>query len=238
MKTEFIAHRRKKDGESQNLNSHLLNVSELTSQFTSKIGLKDTGRLIGLLHDLGKASNEFNNYIKSATGLINPDEDNYIDAKKQKGKVDHSSAGAQIIYRSFSDKVKDGLCAAQILSLAIASHHSGLIDCLAPDGLDNYHRRMEKDEAYTHTTESLNNLDIAERSILNELLSDDHIVKELLSKLKSIQETNDSQETRMFKFGLMARFLFSCLIDADRLDTAEFELWRVQVMEDSHSTLG
>ena len=38
--------------------------------------------LEGLWHDLGKYSQEFQAYIKSAECLINPDEGDYIDAKQ------------------------------------------------------------------------------------------------------------------------------------------------------------
>jgi CRISPR-associated endonuclease/helicase Cas3 len=43
-------------------------------------------------------------------------------------------------------------------------------------------------------------------------------------KMKSLKEKNDTQDTLAFKFGLLVRFLYSCLIDADRLDTANFEI--------------
>ena len=78
MKKEFIAHRREKDGEAQSLCSHLTRTAIYSGQFADKIGLKDTGRLIGLLHDIGKASSAFDKYIQSATGLIDPDSDDYV----------------------------------------------------------------------------------------------------------------------------------------------------------------
>src|SRR3990172_7676072 len=93
---DYIAHRREKDGEIHWLSHHLETVSKITGEFSSKIGLKEQGELLGLLHDIGKASQEFQKYIKSAVGLINPDEDDYIDATVKKGKVDHSTAGAQL----------------------------------------------------------------------------------------------------------------------------------------------
>ena len=68
--------------------------------------------------------------------------------EEQKGKIDHSSAGARIIYNALSKKDKGNL-AAEILSLVIASHHSGLIDCLTPDGFDNLSRRMSKSDEKT-----------------------------------------------------------------------------------------
>jgi CRISPR-associated endonuclease/helicase Cas3 len=226
MKTQFIAHRRNKDGEPQFLNSHLTRVSVLTGQFANKIGLKVAGRIIGLLHDLGKASEAFDRYIKSATGLIDPDSDDYVDAKVQRGKIDHSSAGAQIIYRTLSKKGSEGIIAAQFLSLCVASHHSGLIDCLLPSGEDNFTRRIEKSEEKTHLDEALSYLDVNERQKLIKLLSSETLIKQVIEKIKSLKENNDHQDTVVFKYGLLVRFLFSCLIDADRLNTADFEFPR------------
>jgi HD superfamily phosphodiesterase len=63
MDQEFIAHRRGKDGEKQLLWDHLHEVSCLAGEFAAKIGLEKHGQLLGLLHDLGKATFEFYQYI-------------------------------------------------------------------------------------------------------------------------------------------------------------------------------
>ena len=223
MEKQFIAHLRKKDKQPQYLSEHLNEVSKLAAQFASKIGLKESGELLGLLHDLGKASQEFQDYIQSATGLIDPDSDSYIDAKAKKGKVDHSSAGAQVIYNHLWEKGPEARLVAQVLSLAIASHHSGLIDCLLPSGEDNFTRRMKKAEENAHTDEAFSNLGEQEKMAANRLLADETLVKQIIEKFKSLKEHNDSQETLMFKYGLLIRFLLSCLLDADRLTTADFE---------------
>jgi len=55
----FIAHRRDSDGLPQTLEEHLLEVSKLAKTYAAKIGLESHGELIGLLHDLGKYSHEF-----------------------------------------------------------------------------------------------------------------------------------------------------------------------------------
>lgn len=195
----------------------------MAGEFASKIGLGKHGELLGLLHDLGKATQEFYQYIGSAVGLIDSDEDDYIDATGKKGKIDHSTAGAQVVYSNFSDKGHAGLIASQILSIAIASHHSGLIDTLATDGVDNFTRRINKSDEKTRTNEALSNLNDEIRCKIDELLSDSLIISQLRQKLLSLQEKNDSKETLTFKMGLLTRFLFSCLIDADRLNTANFE---------------
>ena len=222
VKNQFIAHLRKKDKEPQYLSDHLNEVSQLAGEFASKIGLKESGEILGLLHDLGKASKEFQDYIQSATGLIDPDSDDYVDAKAKKGKVDHSSAGAQVIYESLWGKGPEGRIAAQVLALCIASHHSGLIDCLSPNGENNFQRRIEKPDQNTHKTEAIVNFqEITPK--LNDLLSKE-VEQQLFEKINGIKEDNDSQETLVFKYGLLIRFLFSCLIEGDRLNTADFEI--------------
>lgn len=220
---KYIAHRREKDGKEQYLEQHLEEASVLAGKFAKKINLEKQGELIGLLHDLGKATFEFYQYIGSATGLIDPDEDDYIDASGKKGKIDHSSAGSQIIYHYFSGKGQESAFVSQILSLIIASHHSGIIDCLTPDGIDNYSRRMNKSDDKTRTIEALTNVNDTIKRQMEKILSDKNFISNFNLKLKSLQEPNDSNETFMFKVGLLTRFLFSCLIDADRLNTADFE---------------
>jgi CRISPR-associated endonuclease/helicase Cas3 len=223
MKKELIAHLRKKDKEPQYLSVHLNEVSQLAGQFANKIGLRESGELLGLLHDLGKASKEFQDYIKSATGLIDPDSDDYVDAKAKKGKVDHSSAGAQVIYNHLWDKGAEARLASQVLSLAIASHHSGLIDCLLPSGENNFNRRMKKEEESSHFQEAFNNLGQQEKDKFGALLANEILINGLIEKFKLLKEENESPETLSFKHGLLIRFLLSCLLDADRLNTADFE---------------
>jgi CRISPR-associated endonuclease/helicase Cas3 len=190
------------------------------------------GELIGLLHDLGKYSHEFQTYLQSATGILNPDEDeDYVDAQQKKGKVDHSTAGAQQVWRELSKQGPVGPIVAQILSLCVASHHSGLIDCLSTnpvDGVqDNFSRRMNKVEEKSHLVESLSKTDEAIRSKMGVLLGNSTTVDSLRGLIykiaKDSPEGSDRSQVAQFQIGLLVRLLFSCLIDADRQDTADFE---------------
>ena len=221
---EYLAHIRKKDKKKQSLFEHLAGVADKSAKFASKIGLAKPGRLIGLLHDLGKYSGKFQRYIKSAEGMLNPDEDDYMDAQGMKGKIDHSTAGAQFVFKGLRISGNETGLITQILSLCIASHHSGLIDCLTPDAKDVFTVRMNKLDDRTHFHEVSQK---ADKEILNEshelLLSQD-LIDSLIGTLKKIHVPEEkSVICTHFKQGLLIRFLFSCLIDADRLDTADFE---------------
>lgn len=229
--SETIAHQRKSDGKKQSLETHLLGVSIIAKSLAGKIGLRDQGELIGLLHDLGKYSKEFQDYLKSAVGLIEQDEDDYVDAKSKKGKVDHSTAGAQLVWQELSKQGQLGQIIGQILSLCIASHHSGLIDCLSSDanslGEDIFGRRMNKVNERTHLQEALTKADdstLARAKALTgkpEMLS---TMQAALAKVVRFAPIKDDKSTvAQQQFGLLVRFLFSCLIDADRVDSADFE---------------
>ena len=228
MSKSLIAHVRETDHQPQSLEDHLQETSAFAGQYAAKIELKEIGEVLGLLHDMGKASADFQKYILSATGFTNPDEDNYVDAGEMKGKIDHSSAGAQWIYRMMQQRGKEGEFASQILGLCLASHHSGLIDCISPEGENSFIKRMNKPDEYTHLGEAELLLQSFLLPKLNDLLAKG-IEKQLIEKVRSLVETNDnnqpldSRDTLAFKSGLLIRYLFSCLIDADRLGTADFE---------------
>jgi len=228
IRNKFIAHRRKSDGEIQAVLNHLLDVAQLSRQFASKIGVPDLGELLGLLHDFGKYSLAFQDYIKSATGILNPDiDDDYVDAMALKGKIDHSSAGAQWIwerYRKYkAGNFPAGKFTGQVLALCLASHHSGLIDCLKPDGKVGFLDRIGKNDDQTHLQECLQ---VADNEILHKLteLATAERIQDCLNFIRQINSKELSAIARAFRMGLWTRFLYSCLIDADRVNSADFEI--------------
>lgn len=219
----YVAHYRKEDGKIQYLSEHLIGVSFLTGKFASVIGMRLHGELIGLLHDIGKASWESERYIESAIGLIDSDDPDYMkNFKAMKGKIDHATAGAQYLYRNFGNESEAEILTAQILSLAIASHHAGLMDCLSPDGEDSFNNRMKQADEKTRYTECVSNLDDDIKQRLGAILSDDSLIESTKRKLLDLKEGCDKVDTKQFKVGLLTRFLYSCLIDADRLNTGDF----------------
>ena len=221
-----IAHVRESDHAEQTLLAHLEGTASRCAQAAAKIGLGTAGELIGLLHDLGKYSNEFQSYLRSVTGIADQDgdEDGPV---LQRGKVDHSTAGAQLAWRELSKSGQLGKMVGQALALCVASHHSGLIDCLTADPAegprDTFTRRMLKDDARTHFEESQLKLDAQLQTRISALLRDEPLIAAFKKLVAAIASPEKSESIIQFKVGLLVRFLFSCLIAADRQDTADFE---------------
>lgn len=233
-----IAHRREADGTIQLLEHHLLAVGQLSAQNAAKLklitvdgirsaNLQGVGEVLGLLHDLGKYSKAFQDYLRSVVGLIDQDADDFADAKQLRGRVDHSTAGAQFVWRKLSKAGSLGQLCGQMLAVCIASHHSGLIDCLTPEGEDDFTRRINKTEHSAHLEEALAKIDASVSSRLSELIDGANLSNDLQKIAGSIvkleHRSGKSNQIVQFKLGLLVRFLFSGLIDADRVDSADFE---------------
>jgi len=224
----YFAHiKENKTKDIQTVKEHLETVGLYASKNAAKLKLENLGELIGLLHDLGKYSSAFQNYIQSATGYIDEDVDDYVDSEKLKGKIDHSSAGAQYVWQYFTNlNLKDPkyLIIREMLALCIASHHSGLIDCVNPDGEDEFSKRMNKPNDKTFYTEVVQNADKEIIEKINDILFNAEFMTEFNEILKRIVLNNKNNEILIrFHAGLLIKYLFSCLIDADRTDTADFE---------------
>lgn len=225
MDDEFIAHQREFDKQVQTVRTHLNEVSSICSRLTGKIGLPVTGRILGLLHDLGKYSHMFQAYIKSSRGMLNPDiDDEYVDSKSLKGRIDHSTAGAQWVWRKFARSGEQGRLIGQMLAVCLASHHGGLLDCLLVDGKNGFQNRICKNDEKTYFHECLN---ACEKSIVDALngFASDRFLMDFWKKIVSIVEPEKKEAARLkhFRLGFLTRFLFSCLIDADRMSSADFE---------------
>jgi CRISPR-associated endonuclease/helicase Cas3 len=135
----YIAHIRESDKKVQTVESHLLEAKDLAESFGEKLGVKHLAGLAGMLHDLGKYSDEFKEYILKA--VDNPA------APPKRGSVDHSTAGGKLLYELYHTGRKvnpyKGL-AAEVVGNAIISHHSYLQDFLSPDLESNYLKRVQE----------------------------------------------------------------------------------------------
>jgi CRISPR-associated endonuclease/helicase Cas3 len=219
-KKPYLAHLGS-SGDTQLLSKHLLQVSVISARLGAKIGMARAGELIGLIHDLGKYSQAFQHYLREMSHNAEMEMEPDLSAR---GSVDHSTAGAQLVWNHLIHSgASQSRHAAEFLSLCIASHHSGLIDCVKPDGSDDLSRRLNKADDRTHRTEAWNNAEAVVRKRIETLLTDPELIVELIDACRRIRMTDDDNVIQPLKRGLLARMLFSCLIDADRIDSADFE---------------
>lgn len=100
---KYLGHKNPENGQEQPLLDHLQSVSKKAGFFASTFSEEATGHLVGLYHDIGKYSVEFQNYLQAGGGK----------------KVDHSTAGALELWnRRISGPG----------AFCIAGHHAGLPD--------------------------------------------------------------------------------------------------------------
>ena len=226
MNFDYIAHVRKSDGQPQSLQTHLTETAEIAKLLAAKLDLDQAGELLGLMHDFGKYSRKFQKYIHDETSLFNPDLDDE-ESTPNGSKVDHSTAGAQWAYRElrkFGAAQGIGELFGQMLGLCIASHHGeGLIDCLDGEGNALWKKRFEKDDELTHWAECERNADEAVKQKARELVGE-NLIRSLLNMVKPIlSDSTTNGKIKEFYLGCLTRFLFSCLVDADRINSSDFE---------------
>lgn len=223
-----VAHYRPSDQQWHTLLQHLRGTGILTRRFAKKIGLPNLGELMGLLHDLGKYSQAFQKYLVSAIGSNDPDLDtDSTDRLGRRGSIDHSTAGAQWIWRTLQASGDPILVfAAQWVALCVASHHSGLIDCLTPTGADRFSLRIGKADTDTHGVEAWSAADAKIRVRIQRLAKSPALkteIEQFITAVKTVGgQGRDASLARHMRLGLAVRLMLSCLVAGDRIDTAHF----------------
>lgn len=166
----------KPDGTYQPLKAHEENVAALAGKFAEAFGAKAHGERTGLLHDIGKYSDNGQKRQRDP---------------EHTAKVDHATAGAQLAW-----KLKD--CVA---AFAVAGHHGGLPDmgCGSDDGGGTLWARLNKPLTGGNDPSAWKNeIEIPEKICYPAWL----------------ETEKDARRLAMY-----TRMLFSCLVDADYLDT-------------------
>lgn len=192
----FVAHvKQNEDGSwkgPQSLNDHLKAVASVAAEFAGDFGNEDWAELCGYLHDLGKYHPDWQKYLRRKTGYY--DEDAHIEGYA--GRPNHSTAGAVYIFEKFKKSPM-----AKPLAYVIAGHHSGL-----PDWVGQLNERIEKESEVIKP--------------IREIEEAKHFLETPIPKSVPAVIQNTSLDNEQLH--LWIRMLFSCLVDADFLDTENY----------------
>lgn len=223
----MIAHMRKTDYKTQSVQEHLEAVSSIATDHGKKAGFESMAKLSGFLHDMGKSTKAFSTYIENAV--------------KETGepleRIDHSTAGAKYLYERYyvdhpenqADMVAN--LVVEMVGMVILSHHSGLQNFMQIDGSQSdFFRRVCKenllyyDEVYQEFFSVRGNKEKVEKMYEKSLIEMESFLKRL-KKLQVQYSNKDDQGkiSHLVFLSLALKFVFSCLIDADRTDSRRFD---------------
>jgi CRISPR-associated endonuclease/helicase Cas3 len=195
LRVEYVAHVRFESDKTavvHQLDEHLREVARISGGFAAEFGNEDWAGLAGIWHDLGKYKADFQEYIRRVTGYERDEADD-----GGPGKVDHTAAGAIHAMERMGTM-------GRVLGYLIAGHHSGLPDWI-------------KDEATGRGLQER----LSDRTHLEQALEGRPSEAILQAGLPKTPPCGKRMETPEHVH-LWIRMLFSCLVDADFLDTEAF----------------
>jgi len=173
-------------------------AADFSAAFESATATRRWAYLAGLWHDLGKYRPGFQRYV-----VYDPNA--HIEGQGKVGgrEKTHSAAGALWAMQTLGESHgPNGERAARVLAYLIASHHAGLYDwenTLKTPGLS---QRLSEDDCKTELQEA----------------RDAHPPESILSHGDFVPDLTSIPGAGK-GFALWVRMLFSCLVDADFLDT-------------------
>lgn len=206
-KNKFCAHIRQ-DGTEQSVTDHCISVAKRAETYGKLCNMESLSYIAGLYHDVGKFSDEFNGYIH--------DENNYT-----RGEIDHAYAGAKYLYEKYATDENNITEAVGLISRVIVSHHA-IHDWRNLDHSDYFGERINKNDFFDQIKNEIKN-QIGDngdkiRDGAKEIATIDSIIANMLTDLRGEKKAT----AKAFYYGLCERLLQSVLMDADRIDTAEF----------------
>lgn len=213
---KLFAHITSKNGirMEQSLSEHCVQTAKYAAESLQNIGFFHMAYLAGLLHDMGKATKKYNDYL----------EDAFAGKPVVRGSVNHTFAGVIYLLENYHHKEAsaESRLVTEIISYAIGGHH-GLFDCVDFDEKNGFMHRLNKDrEALCYEEAQSNFLEqVTSREKVKELFNESlQEFNSFFNQLKSDYTRDNSMV--FFQLGLFARLLLSAVIYGDRRDTVEF----------------
>ncbi|MGM9626396.1 MAG: CRISPR-associated helicase Cas3', partial [Eubacteriales bacterium] len=183
---------KKEDGQMQIAIDHAKATETLAGHFADAFGFEKEGRAIGLHHDDGKYSRKFQDRLNGSDA-----------------PYEHSPAGMMLFKKKTEQKSCGASCYSNLLAAyAIGGHHTGLPDTgskkVDTENDNTFWGKMKRREA----------IGIDFNDALTELGE--------IPNLPELPEAFRPSKNDWFAFQFLGRMLFSCLTDADFLDTEHF----------------
>lgn len=198
----------------QTVTEHSRNVAGYAAEKLKGIGLFYTAYLAGLLHDMGKCTQKYQEYLAAAAAGE--------DVKR--GTVNHTFCGCIYLLKWYHVGKPQGLdtVTCELVVYAMGAHH-GQFDCVTLENTSGFVHRLEKDPEEIGYEEAVSAFlsECAPAEEIEQLfLLAKQEVSALFASLK--QQFGVNRSPISFLMGLAARLLLSAVIDGDRRDTAEF----------------
>lgn len=201
----------------QSVEEHCRGTAGFARRTLKGTGLEDAAYLAGLLHDMGKYSDQYNAYLcKAVAG-----ED------VRRGSVNHTFAGVRFLLENYHfGKTMFQNMTSELLAYAAGAHH-GSFDGIDKERKNGFIHRMNKEdigyeeaaarfETYCAGKEELDRRFLASETEIG------NCVKNVLNTISQGVRRETAQTELTFYMGLLARTLQSAVIDGDRKDTAAF----------------
>lgn len=220
---EYFAHIRVDENGKrhyQTVAQHCINAAVYAADDLEQVGLNKCGYVTGLLHDQGKFSENYQQYLDDA-----------VSGKPvRRGSVNHTFAGVKYILEEL--EANDPECSEFVplvrdtLAYAAGAHH-GQFDCRDENGKDGFeHRREVNEKEYFDVINNYIN-SCCNRTDLNDYFRDacrefKAVYMKAYECVLTIKDQRSKMDTLCFFSGLIARLVQSAVIDGDRKDTAEF----------------
>ncbi|MDD3693246.1 MAG: CRISPR-associated endonuclease Cas3'', partial [Oscillospiraceae bacterium] len=198
----------------QTIRQHSLNTAKYAGDKMKSSGLYYTAYLAGLIHDMGKFSCKFGQYL----------EDAYNGKDVVRGSINHTFAAVIYLFEKFHICKPQGFetLACEIIAFASGSHH-GEFDCVDTNSKSGFEHRIYKDKIEICYNEAVTNflIECADEKEIDRLfgLAKDEITS-LFHKMR--MDFNSSSQKVSFLVGMLARMVLSSVIEGDSRDTAEF----------------
>lgn len=210
-------------GREESVEEHTKKTAYLCREKGRRLRLPQVMSLCGILHDMGKNKQKFEDYISS-------DE---REKRRLRGSIPHASTGAKYIYDMCHDKGGNVQILTEMISYAVAAHH-GMFDCVDAEQRDVFLKKVSQVEDYEearknalkgylfqYETEKIFEEALQEFALVWDRLNG--VLKELKPEFLKRENPREAfSDCSFFLFSCLQRLLLSVLIDADWEATADF----------------